>query len=142
MTEIDEESRKRREDELVDLFSRAPIKKAFGMDLRYEDGCAVFEMPYNPGLDHAMEGIHGGVIATLLDNAGWFTVALYYDTWVATVELDVKLLKAASRVGLVSRGRALTTAKSLAMAEMEVRTEDGELVARGSGTFAVSGKKV
>ena len=31
------------------------------------------------------------VIATLLDNAGWFTAAVEYDTWIATVELTVRL---------------------------------------------------
>ncbi|HKZ51822.1 MAG TPA: PaaI family thioesterase [Candidatus Acidoferrales bacterium] len=67
----------RRRDELLHLFNHtAPIARTFGMKLSYTDeGNAVIELPYNPALDHALGGIHGGIYATLLDSAGWFTAA-------------------------------------------------------------------
>jgi uncharacterized protein (TIGR00369 family) len=109
------------------------------MDLSYdEEGRAVFNMPYNPKLDHFLGGIHGAVIATLLDNAGWFTAAARYDHWVATVEFQARLLEAAARVDLWSRGRLIKVGKRFAVGEMEVRTSNDLLVAVGSGTFAVT----
>ncbi|MBW2704075.1 MAG: PaaI family thioesterase [Deltaproteobacteria bacterium] len=124
---------------LIALFASAPIKATTGMELSYEDGRAIFEMPYNPGFDHAVGGIHGGAICTLLDNAGWFTAALQYDVWIATVDLNVKILEPASQEGLRAEGRLLRSGKRLAMAEMELRSaSDGRLVATGSGTFAVT----
>jgi len=82
--------------------------------------------------------VHGGAIATLLDNAGWFTVAQYYDSWVSTAEMQIRLVKPALRANLQSRGRILTLGKRVAMAEMEVKNQDGVLIAVGSGTFVVT----
>lgn len=124
---------------LVDLFSRAPIKKTFGMDISYDESdSAVFTMPYNPDFNHALMQVHGGVFATLLDNAGWFTVALHYDTWISTAEMQVRLLEPVAEKSLIARASLLKKGKKLAMAEMEVLTEDGILVAAGSATFAVT----
>jgi len=137
---LDLTKRKTRERELVALFGRAPIRQAFGMKLHYdEDGSAVFEMPYNPKLDHFLGGIHGGVISTLLDNAGWFTCAALSDYWVATAELSVRLLEPVAKVGLRSRGAIVKRGSRLMVCEMEVRTMDTDrLVAKGAGTFVVT----
>ncbi len=125
--------------ELQDLFGRAPIKQVYGMSASFpEPGCARFDLPYNPDFDHALHQVHGGVMATLLDNAGWFSVASYYDTWVNTAEFHVRLLRPAVEEHLYSIGRVVRAGNRLAVAEMEVRGENGTLVATGSGTFVVS----
>ena len=48
----------------MNLFNvKAPIAQTFGMTLSFDDDMrAVVDLPYNPGLDHALKGIHGGVI--------------------------------------------------------------------------------
>jgi uncharacterized protein (TIGR00369 family) len=125
-----------RRERMVALFDRAPIKHVYGMTLAYdEQGSACFDLPYNPRFDHALNGIHGGVIGTLLDNAGWFTLAPHYDTWIATVEYSVRLHEAVAGVALRSRGWIVRLGRSVSVAGMEVRTADGRLVATGSGTF-------
>ena len=132
------ESAKTRQQELVKLFSTAPIAKSMGMTLSYDDqDRAVFQMPYNNGFDHAMNGVHGGVFATLLDNAGWFTVAPYYTTWIATVEFQVRLLEHVTGEDLWSRGEIVRMGKNLTTAKMSVWTAKDRLVATGSGTFMV-----
>jgi uncharacterized protein (TIGR00369 family) len=132
-------TRQRRE-ELAALFSRAPIKKTFGMELSFnERDEAVFDLPHHPGLEHALGDTHGGIIATLLDNAGWFTVAVQYDSWIATIEMQVRLLEPARRESLRAVGRLVRAGQSFAVAEMEVRTATGRLVATGSGTYALTG---
>jgi len=128
-----------RQQALADLFSRAPMKKTFGMDLSFDEAHrAVFHLPRNPALDHALRDTHGGVIATLLDNAGWFTAAVEYDTWIATVELTVRLLEPAHQEDLRAVGTLLKAAKNIAIAQMEVRSVSNRLVATGAGTFAVT----
>ena len=128
-----------RGEKMKKLFGKARIKKAFGMNLTFNDQHeAVFEMPFNPEFTHAIGDVHGGVIATLLDNAGWFTAAVHYDSWIATTDLHVRLLEPAKKEDLVATGRLLKKGKHLAMAEMEVRSKLGRLVATGSGTFAVT----
>ncbi|MBN2498141.1 MAG: PaaI family thioesterase [Deltaproteobacteria bacterium] len=137
---IDAELLAKRAAELESLFDSAPIKRTFGMALRFEGTRAIFELPYNPGLDHALGGVHGGVIATMLDNAGWFTAALHYDVWISTVDLHIRLLEPVKGRALQAEGALLKAGKRLALAEMEMRTADEQciLVARGAGTFAIT----
>ena len=130
-----------RRDLLVRLFARAPIKHALGMDLHYDEaGSAVFDLPYNPHFDHFLGGIHGGVIATLLDNAGWFTAAAYYPNWVSTIEFHVRLLEWVEQEALTSRGWIIRRGGRIAVAEMEVTSARGRKVATGSGTFIMTDK--
>ena len=125
--------------ELIELFGRAPIKKAFGMAFAYNDQHqAIFKMPHNPDFEHAMGDTHGGIIATLLDNAGWFTAAVQYETWIATIEMQMRLLKPAGRRDLMAIGELVRAGKSFAVAQMKVQTVRGRLLASGSGTFAVT----
>lgn len=130
-------------EKLITLFNSAPISQTTGMTLRYDsDARAIFEMPRNPAFDHALQDTHGGLIATLLDNAGWFTVAAHYEKWVVTSDLNIRLLEAAGQSDLIATGRIIRTGKVLSVAEMEVRTSGGILVAMGSGSFVVTSKGI
>ena len=109
------------------------------MSLKFnEKGEAVFQMPYNSQFDHGLGDTHGGVLATLLDNAGWFTVAAHYGRWVLTADLNMKLLEPVQKNNLVASGHLVRAGKTLAVATMEVTAEDGRLIAIGSGTFSVT----
>jgi uncharacterized protein (TIGR00369 family) len=124
---------------LMEFFGHAPMKKTFSMVLSYtEDGNAVFEMPYKESLCHAMKDTHGGAIATLIDNAGWFTAATRYDHWISTSEMTVRLHEPAHREDLHATGQIVRAGKRMCSTTMEVRTSSGRLVATGAGTFVVS----
>ena len=133
----------RRASLLCHFFDLAPMKHTFGMELSYDtEGNALFEMPYKEEFCHAMKDTHGGVIATLLDNAGWFTAATRYDNWVNTSELTVRLHEPANQEDLRATGRLVRAGKRLCVASMEVRTVSGRLIATGAGTFVVSSKPI
>ena len=139
----DLEARARRAAALVAFFDKAPMKSTFGMTLSYDETLqAVFEMPFDPKMTHAFRDTHGGVVATLLDNAGWFTAATYYDYWVNTSELTVRLHEPARRDDLIGTGSVLRAGGRFCVATMEVRTPAGRLVASGSGCFVVSSKRI
>lgn len=127
--------------ELLQMFNeRAPIARYFGMKLSFTAaGNAVIDLPYNPNLDHALGGVHGGVYATLLDSAGWFTVAAAHDIscWIATSELSIHLLAPAERTALRAVGRLLKQGKRLDIAEMDLYDGQGRLIGHGVGTFVI-----
>jgi len=124
---------------LAEFFSHAPMKQTFGMELSFnEEGNAVFDMPYKESLCHALKDTHGGAIATLIDNAGWFTAATRYDTWISTSEMTVRLHEPAHREDLYATGQIVRAGKRMCSTTMEVRTTEGRLVATGAGTFVVS----
>jgi uncharacterized protein (TIGR00369 family) len=130
-----------RTEELLHLFNqRAPIARTFGMTLSFTpEGNAVIELPYNPGLDHALDGIHGGIYATLLDSAGWFTAAAAHDVscWVATTEMSIHLLAPVTKTSLRAVGRLLRRGSRQDVAEMQLYDGENRLVAHATGTFVL-----
>ncbi len=125
--------------ELLHVFNEvAPIARTFGMKLAYtDDDRAVITLPYNPALDHALGDIHGGIFATMLDNAGWFTAALGRDDscWVATAELSMHLLRRATATALRAEAWYLKRGKRQDVLEMKLYDAAGEVVAHATGTF-------
>ena len=128
-------------EELSHIFNEvAPIAQFFGMKLEYdENGCAVVYLPHNSNLDHALGGVHGGVYATLLDCAGWFTVAAARKpyTWLVTSEITVRYLEPVSGMALRAIGRVIKQGKRLDVAEMHLYDEEGQMVGHATGTFMV-----
>lgn len=122
---------------LLKLFNQnARIAQTFGMKLSYgENDRAIITLPYNPDLDHAGNGIHGGVIGTLLDNAGWFTCALAHKGFVITSEISFHLLRPAIKTELQAQGEIIKIGKRQIIAEMRCWNEIGKLIAHGTGTF-------
>tara|TARA_Y100000768_G_scaffold249030_1_gene189047 strand:- start:1484 stop:1909 length:426 start_codon:yes stop_codon:yes gene_type:complete len=138
---MDDAERRAKESSLCDLYDTAPMKNTFGLELSYnEKGQAVFHLPFQEGLCHGLMDVHGGVIATMIDNAGWFTAATEYDTWINTSEITVRLLEPANQEDLHSVGTIIRAGSKICVTSMEVRGSSGRLVATGSGTFIVSQK--
>lgn len=132
-----------RAERLVAFFAHAPMKRTFGMELAFDaEGNARFTMPNQSDMHHALGDTHGGVIATLLDNAGWFTAATRYDCWVNTSELTVRLHEPAKQEDLLATGRVVRAGRRLCVVEMEVRSASGRLVATGAGSFMVSSRPI
>lgn len=130
---------------LLKMFNtKAPIAKTFGMKLSYDENNnrANITLPYNPDLDHAGGAVHGGVITTLLDNAGWFTCALAREGFVLTSEMSLHLFRPAMKTELRAQGEVLRLGKRQAVAEMRCWDGAGKLVAHGIGTYTYVEKLV
>jgi len=81
--------------------------------------------------------VHGGVLATLLDTATFWSgfMRLPQDYGLVNVDLKLNYLKAVSSGTLVAEGRCLRAGRSISYAEAAVRDERGELVAHGTSTL-------
>ena len=131
-------------DELARMFNEdAPIARYFGMRLWFDDqGRAVVELPYNPNLDHALKATHGGVYATMLDTAGWFTAAgaregKRGELGIVTSELSIHYLKPAVGTSLRAVGQVIKSGKRQDIVEMHVYDGQDQLVGHAVGTFVV-----
>jgi uncharacterized protein (TIGR00369 family) len=124
---------------LVELFHSSTISQSMGMTLHYDDEQrAVFELPYDGRFDHFLDDVHGGAIATMIDNAGWFAAAACYPTWIVSVEFHVRYHEPAGKQKLTAIGSIVRAGKRITSTAMEVRNEQGVLVATGTGSFAVT----
>lgn len=126
---------------LISLFNNAPVNKTLGVKLEYNvEGEAVFRWSRNPSFDHGGHDTHGGIIATLLDMAGWFTAAANCGQAVVTSDIHVRLLQPAKQRDLVATARVVRMGSKSAVTEMTVSSPAGELVAMATASFIKLGE--
>jgi uncharacterized protein (TIGR00369 family) len=114
-----------------------PFVEHLGIQL-LEKADGIMRLRFTPRPEHlnSWSGIHGGVLATLLDVA-LGSAARSLDTaciGATTIELKANFLSAANDV-VLGEGRAQRVGRSLIFAEGELRRLGGVLVAKGTGTF-------
>ena len=125
---------------LVTLFNSAPSKKSLGISIAFNDRAeATCTIPRNPAFDHAGHDVHGGVLATLLDTAAWFTAAAQYEEAVVTADLHVRMLRPAKCSSLTATAQIARLGARTAVTQMQVVDERGELVAIGTASLTKFG---
>jgi uncharacterized protein (TIGR00369 family) len=81
--------------------------------------------------------VHGGVIATLIDTATFWSVFMRLPEEDGLVNIDLKLnyLKPVETGLLKAEGRAIRSGKSISYAEAKVWDAEGGLIAHGTSTL-------
>ena len=121
-----------------DFFGRKiPFLELLGARAEHrEKGRAVVSIDVRQELTNSWKFAHGGVVMTLLDVA-MASAARTLDVHVAgvvTVNLTATFLRSCSGL-LRAEGRVLRGGSSLVFCEGEVRDADGDIMAKGIGTF-------
>ena len=129
---------------LCDAFHQAPVTQLVRQTLVLrEAGVATLTLHPDERYHHGAGSIHGGILALVLDNAGWFASATMSEGhWLATAEFNVNLLEAVSaHEPIHATGRVLRKGRNLFHAQMEAATATGLKVAVGLGAYAVVPRK-
>ena len=81
--------------------------------------------------------VHGGVLASLVDAAGFWALYTLTDPGLGltTVEMKLNFLAPAIQGRLKARGRAIKMGKTLGLAEAQVEDQEGRLLAHGTVTL-------
>lgn len=118
-----------------------PLHEFFGMTLEaMEDGYARCRMragKHNRGGVHG--AAHGGVLAFLCDVAALAavsTVAEPGDSASGTAELNISYLSPAAGT-VIAEARILRKGRTLAVADIDLKDEDGKLLAKGRVSYAL-----
>lgn len=131
----------------VEAFKRivesASFHQLIGVRLEQADveaGVAVLRQPYDPRLSIFPDAgvYHGGVIAALIDVAGAVACGLQVGRPTPTVNFRVDFLKSPAKVDLIATGKVVRAGKSIAVADVEISDEKGEIYSVGRGTFSLS----
>jgi len=83
--------------------------------------------------------VHGGVYSALIDSAGFFAVYTQVDrnNSAATIEMKLNYLLSVKDGKLLAFARCINLGKSIGLAEVMIKNEDGTLIAHGSVTVMV-----
>ena len=107
-----------------------------------EDGYCRIRLPFRPELSRGDELVHGGAIAALIDKAGtaaaWSYADITDDARGATIGLTVNYLMGAVACDLIAEGRVVRRGGTITVADVEVRNDRGDLIAKGPVTYKLS----
>src|SRR5215207_4705805 len=85
--------------------------------------------------------LHGGVYASLIDNAMGLSVLALVGVRTATIEMNVHFLGAVSEGRITCESQVVHRTRRTATAEAKVHDSEGNLVAMGTGAFRVFERK-
>lgn len=122
-----------------------PISRAMHMYLvEVEPGRAVFEGHPSPDLFNPLGGIHGGVALTLIDSACGCALHAALDAGVGytTVETKANFVRPVPAEGVIRcEGRVLSRGRQIATSEAYLHDARGKLLAHGTSTLIILGKR-
>ena len=118
----------------------APYYQLLQITLEQIDtGFARFRMPYRKELTQAYGVVHGGAIATLADTSVAFALMTLIQPGerVTTAEFKINFFSAVNSGEMVGEARVVHKGKRLVAADMAVKNEKGELIAKGLATYMI-----
>ena len=135
---------------LIERIAAEAVPYWVSLGIRVEDAVApghlLLRLPMQPQLGtRRPEFMHGGAIASLVDAAAGGAIISQFGgdedyAGQATLDLNVTFLNPAT-TAVIAEGRILRHSRALAFTQVDVRTEDGTLVATGRATFSIIRKR-
>lgn len=137
----DQDGERSTENEIRERVAESSFHASIGITVEQVRPGSV-DLRLEAGSDHAnlLGTVHGGVLATLLDTAAGLAVrsAIPPGSRHVSVNLDVQFLAPADMGTLLATGHVVRMGRRIAFAEADVSGADGEVLARGQVTIAVS----
>ena len=109
-------------------------------DLDLVEDTLTMTMPFTNQVSRmvSMSQMHGGAIAALIDSAGTFLVAAKLGSAVPTINFRTDFLKPAGNSTVSAKAALRRLGRSVAVVDIDVTDENGNLIAIGRGTFGTS----
>lgn len=116
----------------------APFHRWLGLSIRECDAHGiVIAMPWRDEMtsNPALPAMHGGILASLIDLTGFYSLLAAGHACTSTADLQVDYHRAASREALLARGQIVRVGKRLSVAEVRITGEADRLLASGRGAY-------
>lgn len=122
------------------MFRAAPVNLIIDSQLTIiGEGEARIEFPIDPKLFHVGGGIHGVVHYKAMSDAAFYAAnSLFTDRILLTSSFNLNFIKPVVVGPLIAEGRWVSGRKRILIADSKLIDGEGEIVARGTGTFAPS----
>ena len=107
------------------------------IDLKYGESFVEVDLKRKHLQSYGM--VHGGVYAALIDGTGFFAVFSQVEgnNSAATIEMKINYLSSIRSGKLSAHGRCINLGKSIGLAEVAIKNEEGTLLAHGTVTVMV-----
>ncbi len=121
----------------------SPFLRFIGIEYdRSENGVGSVSLEIQPHHLQAAGQVHGGLIAVLADTSFFRAVRslLGPGQRTTTIELKVNFLENMNSGRLTATARVISNSNRLIVADIEVTSDDGRLIAQALGTFLLIGE--
>ncbi len=130
-------------DELQALLERSPFNSFSGAkidSIDYETQSLVMIMPMRPEFERRADSgqWHGGPIASLIDTAGDYAMALQVGAPVPTINFRTDYVRPAINTTLTATATVRRAGRTVGVVDIDVTDDKGKLIATGRGTYAGS----
>ncbi len=122
------------------LAKDTPFYRHIGIEiLEIGHGFAKLGLNFEDCLTHPFGYLHGGVIASLADSTGINAVlsALGDDEKAVTLEMKINFLAPVKDTAIYAEGRVIHRGRRIAVSDVDVRKEGGELIAKAVVTCSI-----
>lgn len=121
------------------VYATAPISRWMGTSATVGDGTAVVTLLLREDFHHAAAAVHGSIYFRALDDAAFFAAnSRVEDVLVLTSSFHIQFFRPVVSGRLRAEGHVVNQSARLLAADAELRDEEGNLLARGAGTFVPS----
>ncbi|WP_408010392.1 PaaI family thioesterase [Pseudalkalibacillus sp. A8] len=119
-------------------FESSPFFQLLGFRLvEVNEDEVVLELPLEEKLMNTYMNLHGGVYATLIDNIISMKMRAVYAQPVITVDLNIKYIAPVNSGSITAKAEVYGNGRKIKMGEGAVYDQEGNLLAKGYGTFKV-----
>jgi uncharacterized protein (TIGR00369 family) len=123
------------------LAKNTPYYEYLGIEVvEADEGFAKLRLDFKDHLTHPFGYFHGGAIASLADSAGINAVltTLNNEEKALTLEMKINYLLPVKDAVVFAEGKVIHKGKKFAVADVDVKSDDGQLVAKAIVTCAIS----
>ena len=122
------------------MYQKGDIHRIADCRIEVSKGRAEVVLPANERWDRKSQALNGAMYFKVMDAAAFFAASsVERKVYVQTTSFSLNFLRPVASGEIRAVGRLVRVSKSELVAEAEAFNRDGQLVARGSGTF-VRGK--
>ncbi len=127
---------------LQNMLQMAPFHAWLNLKIRSVTSQGLeLEMPWRDEIvsNPAIGSVHGGVLASLIDLTGLYTLNAHGTQAKATADLRVDYHRPATAGPLIAAGQIVKVGRQISVAETSITGSDGKLLASGRGAYICGG---
>ena len=120
-------------------YAIAPVTRWMGTTAEVGDGHATVRLPIREEFYHAASAVHGSLYFRMLDDAAFFAAnSRVTDVLVLTASFHIHFFRPIVEGALRAEGHVVNQSRRRVTADAELFDDQGNLLARGSGSFMPS----